>query len=1181
MRHSVRALIVLAAFAAVAALPAAAAADAGSYRSLVMGDDPTGYWRLDEPTGPLGRNEVAGGQRLRYFQHPLLEEDGAFAGSSGVTAGFRSLIDVGPPVGPDTDATYELWFKMQPGFDGENYEGLIEVPFDWGAWVFNGRIQGGCHNDSWPVGPHVADGSWHHLALRFVGDRIQLFVDGEQFGDTFCDYDRGWDRVRLGWGGGRTFVQPMPRTFDEVAMYDRALPDATIAAHAAARTAADDGPGRLRAALTGGDYTDAVLADDPFSYYRLEDRPWNADGSRSLHVEDSSGNGRHAVMHLGGMDRAPGPIASEARNLSMRPRTHRFTVPAPSAADVSVETWVKFNDPVPENVSGWFGGGRLALYFRGEELSVLPYGLVTLGDGYWNDRAWHHVVVTKDTANDRLRVYRDGVLLRDDMVDRNDAPPFEDGLIGIGGGDALNPGYCLDEVAVYEGVLSPARVAAHYGAAGAERANGGCGGTSDVPAARRPAKPASTSPPRARGVARPGNLVWCDPGEWSGAPIGFRQQWYRDGRPILGAVEWAHMVSAADDGKELTCRVVATGAGGDSDEVASEPVTASGRPVAPGAPRVTGGDVRHAVSLTWDATPADPVAADGYIVQFRRGSDPTWHVFARPAEPAARLEGPGEGTYRFRAIAQSGGTESDPSPESDPVVVDRTGPVARLVVQDEPAHGEWYRDSVTASWEYDEDPPLPDGTPGTGIDPATEPPASVTRTTTGAHVVEALLRDRAGNGAITSRVLRVDADAPTLTLSCPPLAHVGAIAHASVHASDGNGSGLDAAVPAQLTVDTATSGVRTLSLTARDNVGHATSASCTVPVVHRRPSAPRLVAGTSPGNGAVTIGWSRHALAPPPAAYVLEARDADDTGWTQVQRGAEESWATTLAQGTWTFRVRVDDPAFDADWSEVSAPVVVDRTAPAAPSAATDRPADATGDWFRDTVTVSFAGAGDPALPDGSPGSGADPATVTAPVTFSTAGSHTATGTLRDRAGNASPSTSRTVRVDTTAPTAAIACPAADVLQDASATAAWTAADTGSGLAGAASGTVALATGSVGTFTVAAPVIRDRVGHVAPAASCTYRVIYDFAGFNAPLVNPPDVNQVDGGDVAPVIFRLNGDRGLGVLAGEPTTAPSGCGGKKENVDWTLPRRGAACGTCRGPTCGRSGRRRRGATRAAS
>ena len=52
-------------------------------------------------------------------------------------------------------------------------------------------------------------------------------------------------------------------------------------------------------------------------------------------------------MHLGGMDRAPGPITSEARNLSMRPRNARLLVPAPTAADVSVETWVKFVDREP------------------------------------------------------------------------------------------------------------------------------------------------------------------------------------------------------------------------------------------------------------------------------------------------------------------------------------------------------------------------------------------------------------------------------------------------------------------------------------------------------------------------------------------------------------------------------------------------------------------------------------------------------------------------------------------------------------------------------------------------------------------------------------------------------------------------------------------------------------------
>ena len=130
-------------------------------------------------------------------------------------------------------------------------------------------------------------------------------------------------------------------------MYDRALPDERIAAHAEARTAADDAPPPRAPSLTAGPYTSEVLDDDPWSYYRLDDRPFGTDGAGSRNVEDSSGNGHHGAMHLGGMDRAPGPITSEPRNISMRPRTHGFLVPAPSAADVSVETWVKFVNPAP------------------------------------------------------------------------------------------------------------------------------------------------------------------------------------------------------------------------------------------------------------------------------------------------------------------------------------------------------------------------------------------------------------------------------------------------------------------------------------------------------------------------------------------------------------------------------------------------------------------------------------------------------------------------------------------------------------------------------------------------------------------------------------------------------------------------------------------------------------------
>ena len=279
-------------------------------------------------------------------------------------------------------------------------------------------------------------------------------------------------------------------------------------------------------------------------------------------------------------------------------------------------------------------------------------------------------------------------------------------------------------MAIYEGVLSPARVAAHYDAADAEHAKGGCGGTSDVPAAPAPAAPRPRSRRRAPAAPlSPATSIWCDPGTWSGDPTHFSQQWLRGGVPIAGETEWAYMVTAADDGKELTCEVVATGPGGESGAVTSLPVTASGRPAAPGVPVLAddGGDPRTAFTLEWDATPAEPVPADGYIVQYRDRYG-AWHVASRRRRPSVNLFNQPEGTLVYRVLAQSGGTESDPSPESEPIVVDRTPPrPARLVVAGSPGLRDWYLDGASATWEHDGDPDLADGTPGSGVDTTTLP----------------------------------------------------------------------------------------------------------------------------------------------------------------------------------------------------------------------------------------------------------------------------------------------------------------------------------------------------------------------------------------------------------------------------------------------------------------------------
>ncbi len=165
-------------------------------------------------------------------------------------------------------------------------------------------------------------------------------------------------------------------------------------------------------------------------------------------------------------------------------------------------------------------------------------------------------------------------------------------------------------------------------------------------------------------------------------------------------------------------------------------------------------------------------------------------------------------------------------------------------------------------------------------------------------------------------------------------------------------------------------------------------------------------------------------------------------------------------------------------------PVRIDRTAPAAPTVTPDRAPD-SGGFYRDTVTLTFAGAGD-LLGDGlTPGVGVDPATVPAPQTVTTNGSTVVSGTVKDLLGHTSASGSRTVKVDASPPTLALSCPDT-VVQDATATGDATASDAESGLVGPATATVALDTSTTGAHTGKATA-QDAVGHETEA-TCAYTV---------------------------------------------------------------------------------------------
>jgi hypothetical protein len=224
------------------------------------------------------------------------------------------------------------------------------------------------------------------------------------------------------------------------------------------------------------------------------------------------------------------------------------------------------------------------------------------------------------------------------------------------------------------------------------------------------------------------------------------------------------------------------------------------------------------------------------------------------------------------------------------------------------------------------------------------------------------------------------------------------------------------------------------------------------------------------------------------------------------------------------------DRAGNIDFATVGG-INIDRTAPDAPSATPDRAPDYAGDggWYRDEVVVTFAGVGDPDLANGDAGSGVDPGTVPAAAVFDSSGPHTASGTVRDRAGNQSAVGSLTVQVDADAPSVAVVCPSTPVILGSTANAGWTASDAESGLATPASGAVALDTSSVGTKSASAPTAQDNVGHSAGAA-CVYSVVFDFSGFFRPVDNPPTLNVVKAGSGIPLKFSLSGDQGLDIVA---------------------------------------------------
>lgn len=399
-----------------------------------------------------------------------------------------------------------------------------------------------------------------------------------------------------------------------------------------------------------------------------------------------------------------------------------------------------------------------------------------------------------------------------------------------------------------------------------------------------------------------------------------------------------------------------------------------------------------------------------------------------------------------------------------------------------------------------------------------------------------------------------DVDAPVIACDAPPSGWQTANVAIACTASDA-GSGLaDARADASFTLSTdvsdgsenpsALTGTRQVC----DLAGNCATAGPLGPVAVDR-AAPEITLTVAPDPLVRGDWWTVSRV-----AVQVTATDADVATLVCSADGVTRTFAQTRTATaiSGTFYVTLEGrhmagcTALDRLGHSGSAtrPVLIDLKNPAAPSASADRPVDEpVYGWYRDAVTVAFAGNGDPLLADGSAGSGVDPASVPASQTFDRSGTFTAAGTVSDVAGRTSSAGRLTVKVDADAPSSTLTCPATPVVLGANASARWSDADAQSGLASgtSAAGTVPLDTSGVGAQAVFHTAL-DKVGHRALSA-CRYTVVYAYV-LRGGLDAPPALNAVAPGVTTQVVwFSIGGDHGLSIGVRESLTVqPIACVG---------------------------------------
>jgi hypothetical protein len=223
------------------------------------------------------------------------------------------------------------------------------------------------------------------------------------------------------------------------------------------------------------EYRSAVLADNPDSYFRMDD------GDETLRNETANGNGEHVANPT---RHSPGALVNAQPNFAVAYASNatdrsRFQVSdTGSYTAFSLEFFVNTALTFPDAGPQWYNGrglvdGEVSGVTNDAGTALMPDGRVGFGMGnpdvtirsasVITDREWHHIVATSNGSG-RMRLYVDGALQNE--ITNGPTGARSNANFTIGDLDTLVGPFAgtIDEVAFYRQELTPVDVSDHYAA---------------------------------------------------------------------------------------------------------------------------------------------------------------------------------------------------------------------------------------------------------------------------------------------------------------------------------------------------------------------------------------------------------------------------------------------------------------------------------------------------------------------------------------------------------------------------------------------------------------------------------------------------------------------------------------------------------------------------------------------